>query len=143
MGQAPIRLAVVKQPQVPHLGLRASLESDDDIEVVGEFESVDRMMAATEGRDPDVVLIGTAWPSEHTLLACRELRTEMPATKALLISATDREEEVLDAIEADASGLLTDGAPIFYLLFASKHSRGLDFWEKSSTRLRSGQRILI
>ena len=34
------------------------------------------------------------------------------------------------------------GLPIFYLLFASKHPKGLDFWEKSSTRLRSGQRFL-
>ena len=35
------------------------------------------------------------------------------------------------------------GVPIFYLLFASKHSRGLDFWEKSSTKLRSGQRVML
>ena len=35
------------------------------------------------------------------------------------------------------------GAPIFYLLFASKHERGLDFWEKSSARLRSGQRTMF
>ena len=34
------------------------------------------------------------------------------------------------------------GATIFYLLFASKNPRGLDFWEKSTTRLRSGQRTL-
>ena len=33
--------------------------------------------------------------------------------------------------------------PIFYLLFASRHSRGLDFWDKSSTRLPSGQRFLL
>ena len=35
------------------------------------------------------------------------------------------------------------GAPIFYLLFAAKHPRALDFWEKSSARLRSGQRQLL
>ena len=35
------------------------------------------------------------------------------------------------------------GAPIFYLLFASKHPKGLEFWEKSSTRLRSGQRSMF
>ena len=35
------------------------------------------------------------------------------------------------------------GAPIFYLLFASKHPRGLDFWVKSSNKLRSGQRVLL
>ena len=37
----------------------------------------------------------------------------------------------------------SNGAPFFYLLFASKHPRGLDFWEKSSARLRSGQRQLL
>ena len=35
------------------------------------------------------------------------------------------------------------GLPIFYLLFASKHPRGLDFWEKSSAKLRSGQRVML
>ncbi len=35
------------------------------------------------------------------------------------------------------------GKTIFYLLFASKHPRGLDFWEKSSNRLRSGQKTLL
>ena len=35
------------------------------------------------------------------------------------------------------------GSPIFYLLFASKHYRGLDFWEKSSAKLRSGQGVML
>ena len=37
----------------------------------------------------------------------------------------------------------SNGVPIFYLLFASKHPRGLDFWEKSSAKLRSGQRAML
>lgn len=37
----------------------------------------------------------------------------------------------------------SSGVPIFYLLFASKHARGLDFWEKSSAKLRSGQRAML
>ena len=35
------------------------------------------------------------------------------------------------------------GSTIFHLLFASKHPKGLDFWEKSSTKLRSGQRVML
>lgn len=35
------------------------------------------------------------------------------------------------------------GTPIFYLLFASKHPRGLYFWEESTAKLRSGQRTLL
>ena len=35
------------------------------------------------------------------------------------------------------------GAPIFYLLFASGNRRGLDFWEKSASRTRSGQRSMF
>lgn len=37
----------------------------------------------------------------------------------------------------------SNGVPIFYLLFASRHSRGLDFWDKSSAKLPSGQRVLL
>ena len=35
------------------------------------------------------------------------------------------------------------GVPMFYLMFASKHPRGLDFWEKSISRSRSGQRRMF
>ena len=37
----------------------------------------------------------------------------------------------------------SNGSPFFYLLFASKHPRGLDFWEKSSAKLRTGQRFML
>ena len=37
----------------------------------------------------------------------------------------------------------TTGSPKFYLLFASRHRRGLDFWEKSTLRFRSGQRTMF
>ena len=36
----------------------------------------------------------------------------------------------------------TGGAPMFYVLFASRHPRGLDFWKKASARMRSGQRLM-
>ena len=37
----------------------------------------------------------------------------------------------------------SNGAPIFYLLFASRNARGLNFWEKSGAKSRSGQRTLL
>ena len=37
----------------------------------------------------------------------------------------------------------SNGSPMFYVLFASKHPRGLDFWKKSSDRLRSGQKLMF
>ena len=37
----------------------------------------------------------------------------------------------------------TNGSPMFYLLFASRHPRGRDFWEKASAKLPTGQRRLI
>jgi three-Cys-motif partner protein len=35
------------------------------------------------------------------------------------------------------------GSPIYYLLFASRNARGLDFWQKASARSRSGQRTMF
>ena len=37
----------------------------------------------------------------------------------------------------------TRGVPMYYVCFASRHPRGLDFWQKSSARMRSGQRTMF
>ena len=37
----------------------------------------------------------------------------------------------------------TKGAPMYYLLFASRHPKGLDFWKKPSTRMPGGQGTML
>ena len=99
-----IRLVIVEQHQFARLGLKVALESSGDIRVVGEFESVDEMTAMLERLSPDIVLMSTGWPASEALDACHEFRSVMPMTRVLLMSSTGREEEVVAAIAAGASG---------------------------------------
>ena len=68
-----------------------------------------------------------------------------PPTTVLIDTFRDRLGSELGYTKFGDPALIrySNGSPAFYLLFASKHPRGLDFWEKSSARLRSGQRIMF
>ena len=68
-----------------------------------------------------------------------------PPTTVLIDTFRDRLGSELEYTEFGDPALIRypNGSSAFYLLFASKHTRGLDFWEKSSARLRSGQRTLL
>ena len=65
-----------------------------------------------------------------------------PSTTVLIDTFRDSLRKKLDYTQfGDPMAIRNStGVPMFYLLFASKHPRGLDFWEKSIGRLRSGQR---
>lgn len=116
--ETPVRLAIVERDRFLRLGLRAALESGRDVEVVGEFETIDGMSAAADRLVPDVVLVSTGWPATETLMACRKLRSAMPWTKILLRSSTEREEEIVAAIAAGAAGHVQAGVSRSELLHA-------------------------
>ena len=113
-----IRLVIVERDQFLRLGLKAALESGGDIEVIGEFEATDGMAAAVGRLAPDIVLMSTGWPAADALTSCRKLRSSMPMTKFVLMSSTEREEEVVAAIASGASGHFPAGVSRSELLHA-------------------------
>ena len=88
-------------------GLRAWLEADPQIEVVGEAGDGDAGLALADELRPDVVLVDMTMPGLSGAALVGRLCHEVPTCKPLVVSADERPEVMLDAIAAGACGYIT------------------------------------
>lgn len=106
-----VRLLLVDDHPVVRDGLRATFESTDDIEVVGEAghgaEAVERAVAL----DPDVVVMDLRMPGMGGVDAIRELRRRSVRARVLVLTTFDEDSDVLAAVAAGATGYLLKDAP--------------------------------
>jgi two-component system, NarL family, response regulator DevR len=99
-----MRVLIVDDHNVVRLGLRALLNAEPGVEVVGEAGTAAdavRLVAATE---PDVVLMDVRLPDESGIVACRQIRAQWPNVQVLVLTSYADESLVLEAIEAGAAG---------------------------------------
>ncbi|MFB6517252.1 response regulator [Streptomyces sp. NPDC056401] len=106
-----IRVVVADDEPLMRFALRTLLESDEDIEVVGEaFEGAQVLDRVRELR-PDVVLTDLLMPGMDGITAARQLR-ELPYAPAVLVLTTfDTEDGMTRALAAGAKGYLLKDAP--------------------------------
>jgi DNA-binding NarL/FixJ family response regulator len=87
-------------------GLVALLTRRESFEVVGEAGTVAAAIAGARRLEPDLVVMDVRMPDGSGIEACREIRSELPATKVVMLTSYPDEEAVLSAIIAGASGYL-------------------------------------
>jgi DNA-binding NarL/FixJ family response regulator len=104
--QRPLRLLVVDDHEVVRQGLVALLDRRDSFEVVAQAGSVAEAIAEANRFEPDLVIMDVRLPDGSGIEACREIRSEHPATKVVMLTSYPDEEAVLSAIIAGASGYL-------------------------------------
>ncbi len=107
-----IRVLVVDDHAVVRRGLRAFLESEPDIEVVGDAEGqAEALRLLAEGK-PDVVLMDLQMAPVDGVQATREIRARYPDVEVVALTSFSEEERVQAALQAGASGyLLKDSDP--------------------------------
>jgi len=103
---APVRILLVDDQLLFRKGLRALLEDQEDMEVVGEAadgaQAVERVRAAK----PDVVLMDIHMPVCNGIEATRLVKSEWPETKIIALTVSDEDEDLFEAIKSGASGYL-------------------------------------
>jgi len=87
-------------------GIRAALESEEDIEVIGEAGTGRLGVQLAKKLLPDVVLMDIAMPLLNGLEATRQITRDAPTIKVLILSAYSDDEYVQQLIEAGAAGYL-------------------------------------
>ena len=101
-----IRVLVVDDQALVRGGFRLILESQPDIEVVGEAADGRAALAKVRELRPDVVLMDVRMPGMDGLEATRQLLSGGEAPRILMLTTFDLDEYVYDALRAGASGFL-------------------------------------
>jgi two-component system response regulator DevR len=99
-----IRVYLLDDHAVVRRGLRAVLELEDDIEVVGEAGTVAEGVPEILALAPDVAILDGRLPDGHGIEVCRQVRSAAPSIKALILTSYDDDEALFSAILAGAGG---------------------------------------
>jgi len=99
-----LRLVLVDDHQVVRLGIRALLESEPDITVVGEAATAAEAIQVVGRLHPDIVLMDIRLPDQSGIAACQQVRQRWPAVQVLMLTSFADEDLVLEAISAGAAG---------------------------------------
>ncbi len=100
----PIRVLLVDDHAILRAGLRALLETYEDIEVVGEAGTGEEGIRKARELDPDVVVMDVMMPGMNGLTALRYLLEEKPDARVLMLTQYGNKEFVLPLLEAGAAG---------------------------------------
>jgi DNA-binding NarL/FixJ family response regulator len=100
----PIRVFLLDDHEVVRRGLHDLLESEGDIEIVGESGSVSEAIARIPALRPDVAVLDGRLPDGSGIDVCREVRSVDPSIKALILTSYDDDEALFAAILAGAAG---------------------------------------
>jgi DNA-binding NarL/FixJ family response regulator len=108
-----IRIVVVDYHPIVRQGIVATLEDEEDFEVVGTAGSAEEALELVGRLGPEVVLLlDLELPGMGGLEAIPQLIQTSPITRVLVFTAYDTDERVLGAVRSGARGYLLKGAAI-------------------------------
>jgi two-component system, NarL family, response regulator DevR len=101
-----VRVFLVDDHEVVRRGLVDLLGSDRELEVVGEAGSVGEAMVKIPALRPEVAVLDVRLPDGNGIELCRELLSDLPELRCLMLTSYTSDEAMLDAILAGASGFV-------------------------------------
>ena len=112
---AGVRVLLVDDHDLFRTGLRTLLE-EQAVEIVGEAVNGYEAVRLVEEHAPDVVLMDLDMPGKHGIDATREIAAVAPLTRVVVLTISDEDADVMDAVIAGACGYLLKDATIQELL---------------------------
>jgi DNA-binding NarL/FixJ family response regulator len=101
-----IRVMICDDHALFRRGLMMVLETEDGLDVVGEAEDGEEAIRRCEELVPDVVLMDVRMPRVSGIEASRAIADAVPTAKILMLTVSDEEDDLYDAIKAGATGYL-------------------------------------
>jgi DNA-binding NarL/FixJ family response regulator len=108
----PIRVAVVDDQELFRRGLTMLLGVEEDIEVVGEAGDGVAATDLAATAVPDVVLMDVRMPKRSGIEACLSIKDVAPSAKIIMLTVSDEEADLYDAVKNGASGYLLKDSSI-------------------------------
>ncbi|MCD2168790.1 MULTISPECIES: response regulator transcription factor [Microbacterium] len=113
---APVRIVLVDDQSLFRAGIRMVIDSQNDLEVVGEASDGREAIEVVRQVRPDIVLMDVRMPVMDGLTATAEILREPEPPRVIVLTTFDLDEAAARAIQGGASGfLLKDSEPEFLL----------------------------
>ncbi|MET7337642.1 response regulator transcription factor [Nonomuraea sp. NPDC005650] len=99
-----IRVFLLDDHEVVRRGVAALLDSEDDLEVIGEAGTAESAIARIPALKPDVAVLDVRLPDGSGVDVCREVRSQLPGLACLMLTSFADDDALFDAVMAGASG---------------------------------------
>ncbi len=106
-----VRVVIADDHELYRRGMGVVVELDGSARIVGEASNGDEAVAVCARLRPDVVLMDVRMPGVGGIDACRRIGIECPETRILMLTMSDDESDLFEAIKAGASGYLLKDLP--------------------------------
>jgi DNA-binding NarL/FixJ family response regulator len=101
-----VRIALLDDHEVVRAGLRELIDTEDDLEVVGEMGTAAEAVKRIPALRPDVAVLDVRLPDGDGVEVCREVRSRNPEVACLMLTSYVDDEALFDAVMAGAAGFL-------------------------------------
>lgn len=99
-----IRVFLLDDHEIVRRGLRDLLESSGRMEVVGEAGTAEEALGRIPATSPDVAVLDVRLPDGSGVEVCRQIRSDHPEIRCLMLTSYSDDEALFDAIMAGAAG---------------------------------------
>jgi two-component system response regulator DevR len=99
-----LRILLVDDHEVVRVGVRALIERQPGMQVVGEASTVGDAITQAEQLAPDVVVLDVRLPGGNGLQACQQIKAQRPETRVIILTSYPDEQILFDAIASGADG---------------------------------------
>jgi two-component system, NarL family, response regulator DevR len=101
-----IRIFLVDDHEIVRRGIRDLFEDHTDLQIVGEAASVAEATTRIPVSNADVAVLDVRMPDGNGVELCRDLRSQLPTLRCLILTSFSDDEALLNAIMAGASGFM-------------------------------------
>ncbi len=106
-----IRVLVADDHVLFRRGLEMVLGAEDDIDIVGEAGDGAEAYARAVDLLPDVVLMDVRMPRRSGIEACSDIKSAVPSARIVMLTISDEETDLFEAVRAGANGYLLKDVP--------------------------------
>jgi NarL family two-component system response regulator LiaR len=137
MPESKLRVIIADDHAMIRKGLRFLLEGEADIEVVAEASDGHQVVSLARQLRPSEIVMDIAMPESNGIDATREILSEMPETRVLIISSNCDRDTIDEALSSGAFGYLSKGDSLLVVPFALREiHRGGRFISTGAARMK-------